>query len=84
MLDISVGVLALKQVKSIYIVAIKNEVKELLFHQKKGFEGRASIHTINRHPKADEHFSFELSHANCPRIGGKSNSRPKKLVDLSL
>ena len=61
MLDISVGVLALKQVKSIYIVAIKNEVKELLFHQKKGFEGRASIHTINRHPKADEHFSFELS-----------------------
>ena len=35
MLDISVGVLALKQVKSIYIVAIKNEVKELLFHQRK-------------------------------------------------
>jgi hypothetical protein len=61
MLDISVGVLALKHVKSIYIVAIKNEVKELLFHQEKDFEDRPTIHTINSHPKGDELFSFELS-----------------------
>ena len=61
MLDISVGILALKHVKSIYIVAIKNEVKELLFHQEKNFEGRATIHSVNSHPKGDELFSFELS-----------------------
>ena len=60
MLDISVGIEALKYVKNIYVVAVKNEVKELLFHQEKGFEGQAIIHTLNSHPKGDEQFSFEL------------------------
>ena len=50
MLDISVGILALKQVKSIYIIAVKNEVKELLFHQEKGFEGlKACYYYVNSH-----------------------------------
>jgi len=61
MLDISVGITALKHVKTVYIVAVKNEVKELLFHQEKNFKDLATIHTINRHPKGDELFSFELS-----------------------
>jgi len=60
MLDISVGIEALKYVKNIYVVAVKNEVKELLFHQEKGFDGQANIHTLNSHPKGDEQFSFEL------------------------
>jgi len=60
MLDISVGLAALKNVKNIYVVAVKNEVKELLFHQKQNFEGMATIHTLNSHPNGDEYFSFEI------------------------
>jgi len=60
MLDISVGVTALKHVKTVYIVAVKNEVKELLFHQEKDFNGTATLQTLNSHPKNTEHFSFEI------------------------
>ena len=62
MLDISAGLAALKQVKTVYIVAVKNEVKELLFHQEKGFDGTATIRTLNSHPNGMEHFSFEIPH----------------------
>jgi len=61
MLDISVGLEALKHVKNIYVIAVKNEVKELLFHQKKGFDGMAIVHTLNTNPRGDEQFSFELN-----------------------
>jgi hypothetical protein len=60
MLDISVGLAALKNVKNIYVVAVKNEVKELLFHQEQSFEGMTTIHTLNNHPNGDEYFSFEI------------------------
>jgi len=60
MLDISVGTTALKHVKTVYIVAVKNEVKELLFHQEKDFNGTATLQTLNSHPKNTEHFSFEI------------------------
>ena len=43
------------------MLRLKTRLKNCCFTRKKGFEGRASIHTINRHPKGDEHFSFELS-----------------------
>jgi hypothetical protein len=46
-------------VKTVYIVAVKNEVKELLFHQEKGFNGSATVQTLNSHPNGDELFSFE-------------------------
>ncbi|MDB9954925.1 class I SAM-dependent methyltransferase [Flavobacteriaceae bacterium] len=61
MLDISVGITALKHVKTVYIVAVKNEVKELLFHQEKDFDGTATIQTLNSHPKSTELFSFEIA-----------------------
>jgi len=60
MLDISVGLAALRHVKTVYIVAVKNEVKELLFHQEKGFDATATIQTLNSHPSGDELFSFEI------------------------
>jgi hypothetical protein len=60
MLDISVGLAALKNVKNIYVVAVKNKVKELLFHQEQNFEGMATIHTLNSHPNGDEYFFFEI------------------------
>ena len=61
MLDISVGITALKHVKTVYIVAVKNEVKELLFHQEKDFDGTATIQTLNSHRNGDEQFSFEIA-----------------------
>ena len=33
----------------------------LIFFEEKNFKDLATIHTINRHPKGDELFSFELS-----------------------
>jgi 16S rRNA G966 N2-methylase RsmD len=60
MLDISVGLAAFKQVKTVYIVAVKNEVKELLFHQEKDFKGKTTIHTLNSQPSGDQRFSFEM------------------------
>jgi hypothetical protein len=61
MLDLSVGIQAMKHVKTVYIVAVKNEVKELLFHQEKGFDGTATVQTLNSHPNGDEQFSFEIA-----------------------
>ena len=61
MLDISVGLAALKQVKTVHIVAVKNEVKELLFHQEKDFDGKTThSHSLTRITNGDERFSFEM------------------------
>ena len=77
MLDISVGLAALKHVKNIYVVAIKNEVKELLFHQEKDFDGTATIHTLNSHPSGDEQFSFEIVEEE---TAAASYSTPKRYL----
>ena len=60
LLDISAGLAVLKHVKSVYIIAVKNEVKEVLFFQGKDFDGKTTIHTFYSHPKGDQRFSFEM------------------------
>ena len=47
MLDISMGFKELKWVKEVHIVAINNEVKELLFLIEKNFKNNINIKTIN-------------------------------------
>ncbi|NNK83894.1 MAG: class I SAM-dependent methyltransferase, partial [Flavobacteriaceae bacterium] len=47
MLDISVGISELKYVKEINIIALNNDVKELLFIIKKGYKSNIKISTIN-------------------------------------
>ena len=47
MLDISVGFNELKFVSELHIVAVKNDVKELLWVIKPNFKGIPSIKTIN-------------------------------------
>ncbi len=59
MLDISVGLQELKNVFEIHIVAISNEVKELLWLLKKNYEGSPEIKTININFNAEETFNFE-------------------------
>ncbi len=59
-LDLSAGLLELKQVKNIHIVAVENEVKELLWEIEKDFIGTISIKTINIEKENNEVFEFIL------------------------
>jgi len=61
MLDISSTLQTLRNVSTVYIVAVKNEVKELLFHQEKGVQSEATINTINTHSGGTDYFSFKVS-----------------------
>ncbi|MUV03881.1 class I SAM-dependent methyltransferase [Flavobacterium rakeshii] len=47
LLDIAAGLGELHSVKEIYITALNNEVKELLWHLEKGFTGIPVIHAVN-------------------------------------
>ena len=57
LLDITNGIHELKNVSEIHVVAVENEVKELLFLLKKGFNGVIKIKTINI--KKDDIETFE-------------------------
>ncbi|WP_321160192.1 THUMP-like domain-containing protein [Muriicola sp. Z0-33] len=60
LLDISSGLSALQHVMEIHIVAVNNEVKELLWVLQNGYSGAITIKTIN-FQKNDRHiFNFEL------------------------
>jgi hypothetical protein len=59
-LDITAGLTELRNVKSIHIVALENEVKELLWILEKDYTGNTLIQTCNLTKEASEEFSFEL------------------------
>lgn len=61
LLDISVGVNELQFVKTIHIIAVNNEVKELLWVLEEGFNGNIQIETINIKKDTNENFSFMLN-----------------------
>ncbi|UZO80046.1 class I SAM-dependent methyltransferase [Aquimarina sp. ERC-38] len=58
LLDISSGLQQLKNVTEIHIVAIKNEVKELLWVLDKSFEGQPIIKTMNFEKLGDQKFNY--------------------------
>ena len=58
LLDISQGLSELKFVKEVHVVAVKNEVKELLWIMEKGFEGEVVVRTINIKLEQNELFHF--------------------------
>lgn len=62
-LDISAGLSELKNVKCIHIVAVENEVKELLWEIHKYYAEEVSIKTINL-SKQNEAFEFILDEAD--------------------
>jgi hypothetical protein len=69
-LDISAGLLELSNVKYIHIVAVDNEVKELIWELSKSFSGATTIKTVNITSEKREEFSFELnSNAQFPNYG---------------
>lgn len=58
-LDITAGLSELKNVKSIHIIALENEVKELLWVLEKNYWGTVQIITANLVKAGTEEFSFE-------------------------
>ncbi|SFZ91840.1 hypothetical protein SAMN05428642_102379 [Flaviramulus basaltis] len=60
LLDISVGIGELKQVKTIHVVAVNNEVKELLWVLEHEFTGNVQIETVNLKKEDKESFTFSL------------------------
>jgi 16S rRNA G966 N2-methylase RsmD len=59
-LDIAAGINELEHIKSIHIVALDNEVKELLWELNKGYNGTIAIKTINIAKEKIEKFEFNL------------------------
>ena len=60
LIDLSQGLKELNSVKEIHVVAVKNEVKELLWVFEKGCEGEPLIKTINLDEKGNQTFGFNL------------------------
>lgn len=60
LLDISAGLSELKNVKNIHIIALENEVKELLFEIHKGYTGEITLKTSNILKERIETFEFVL------------------------
>ena len=60
-LDITATINELKFVKEIHIVAVKNEVKELLFLLEKGYKNNIAIKTVNFQKEEIQSFNFEYA-----------------------
>ena len=70
LLDISAGLLELKNVKAIHIVALENEVKELLWELHKDHSGNTIIKTVNLAKDKTDTFEFVLGEASeNPKFG---------------
>ncbi len=69
LLDISNGINELKFVKTIHVIGINNEVKELLFELEKGYEGSIEITTVNFNKKSTQNFNFELGKTSIATTG---------------
>ena len=72
-LDITAGLNELKNVKTIHIVAVQNEVKELLWEIEKDFQDVVSIKTVNYNKKDTELFQFNLNSENYATLSLPAN-----------
>jgi hypothetical protein len=61
LLDLSAGLSELQHVKKIHILALENEVKELLWELHKDYKGSTIIKTINLVRENQEEFEFVLN-----------------------
>ncbi|AWX45760.1 hypothetical protein HME9304_02790 [Flagellimonas maritima] len=64
LLDISKGIKELNYVKEVHVIAIDNDVKELLFVLEFGFKGEITIKTINFVKGIENKFDFQLNEEN--------------------
>ncbi|MDT7830165.1 class I SAM-dependent methyltransferase [Pricia sp. S334] len=68
LLDFSIGISELGAVKEIHVVAVKNEVKELLWILKKGYAGDMMVKTVNFSNRGTETFEYPLSEEKSTRV----------------
>lgn len=61
LLDISAGMNELRHVKTIHVIAVDNEVKEVLWMLEKGYHSIITIKTINLKSNGNDVFSFIAS-----------------------
>ena len=74
LLDIAAGLSELKNVKAIHIVAVENEVKELLWEIQKGHTGKIKINTVNILKGKMDVFAFVLDeNTKIPKYSLPSN-----------
>lgn len=75
LMDIQQGIRELKDVKSVFVVSVNNDAKELLFLCEKGFHDEPAIEAINIKGDVLESFSFYLSHEKvlAVRLGDPSD-----------
>ena len=66
LLDISAGLSELKNVKNIHVIALENEVKELLFEIYKNYSGEIKLKTANILKETTETFEFILGEISFP------------------
>jgi hypothetical protein len=64
MLDIKKGLDELTSVKKVFVVAVENEVKELLFLCEKGFQGEPKIEALNLMKNEPDSLEFLFSEEN--------------------
>ncbi|GAB1858376.1 hypothetical protein MHTCC0001_32130 [Flavobacteriaceae bacterium MHTCC 0001] len=61
LLDISIGLNEFQYVKNIYIVAVNNEVKELLWCIEKNYQNEITVTSVNLKKTATETFSYNFN-----------------------
>ena len=66
LLDISAGLSELKNVKNIHVIALENEVKELLFEIHKNYSSEIKLKTANILKETTETFEFVLGEISFP------------------
>ncbi len=66
LLDISSAVNELNHVKKVFVVAVENDVKELLFILENGFQGQITIETVNITKTNTQKFSFTAGNSIIP------------------
>ncbi len=66
LLDITAALTQLNHVASVHIVAVKNEVKELLFSIDKIYNSRPKFRTVNITPDSTDIFDFDSDSALAP------------------
>lgn len=69
LLDITNGIKELHSVKEVIVVAVKNEVKELLFLLNKNYSGPISIRSVNIVGETAQEFEFTYNQSSVPNIG---------------
>ena len=68
MLDITQGIKELKMVSQIHIVAVNNEVKELLWLLQKDYNEAIEIKTINIDKQESQKFNYRLKDSYTPKF----------------